>query len=127
MALTTSQEQELLAMNEAFKAGKAITDLDLATSQDLKTSYIEVVQDGVSKRATPEMLAAALPVDGIYPDIPVNRVTIKRYSGQLSPLFVYEDNTSLMAKILALCKPVLLNRDSLVDTYLSGSNCLKSA
>jgi len=36
MALTTSQEQELLAMNEAFKAGKAITDLDLATSQDLK-------------------------------------------------------------------------------------------
>ena len=127
MALTTSQEQELLAMNEAFKAGKAITDLDLATSQDLKTSYIEVVQDGVSKRATPEMLATALPVDGIYPDVPVNRVTIKRFSGQLSPLFVYEDNMSLMAKILALCKPVLLNRDSLVDTYLSGSNCLKSA
>ena len=65
--------------------------------------------------------------DGLYPDVPINRVTIKRYSGQLSPLYVYEDNTSLMAKILALCKPVLLNRDSLVDTYLSGSNCLKSA
>ena len=127
MALTTEQEAKIALLLEAYDGAKAIGDMDMADPDTFYDAKIEVVQGGVSKQASIEMIAQAAPVDGLYPDVPINRVTIKRYSGQLSPLFVYEDNTSLMAKILTLCKPVLLNRDSLVDTYLSGSNCLKSA
>jgi hypothetical protein len=127
MALTTEQEAKIALLLEAFDGAKAIGDMDMADPDTFYDAKIEVVQNGVSKQASIEMIAQAAPVAGLYPDVPINRVTIKRFSGQLSPLFVYEDNMSLMAKILALCKPVLLNRDSLVDTYLSGSNCLKSA
>ena len=127
MALTTEQEAKIALLLEAFDGAKSIGDLTVADSETLFTALMEVVQGGVSKQASIEMIAQVAPVAGLYPDVPINRVTIKRYSGQLSPLYVYEDNTSLMAKILTLCKPVLLNRDSLVDTYLSGSNCLKSA
>ena len=127
MALTTEQEAKIALLLEAFDGAKSIGDMEMANPETFYDAKIEVVQNGVSKQASIEMIAQAAPVDGLYPDVPINRVTIKRYSGQLSPLYVYEDNTSLMAKILTLCKPVLLNRDSLVDTYLSGSNCLKSA
>lgn len=127
MALTTQEEDKVRLLLAAMDGAKSIGDMDMADPDTFYDARIEVVQGGVSKQATIEMIAQAAPVDGLYPDVPINRVTIKRYSGQLSPLYVYEDNTSLMAKILALCKPVLLNRDSLIDTYLSGSNCLKSA
>lgn len=127
MALTTQEEAQVRLLLAAMDGSKTIGDMDMADPDTFYNAKIEVVQDGVSKQASIAMIAAAAPVDGLYPDVPINRVTIKRFSGQLSPLYVYEDNTSLMTKILALCKPVLLNRDSLVDTYLSGSNCLKSA
>ena len=127
MALTPEQEAKVALLLEAFSGSKAIGDMDMADPDTFYDAKIEVVQGGVSKQASIEMIAQAAPVAGLYPDVPINRVTIKRYSGQESHLYVYEDNMSLMAKILALCKPVLLNRDSLVDTYLSGSNCLKSA
>jgi len=127
MALTTEQEAKIALLLEAFDGAKAIGDMDMADPDTFYDAKIEVVQGGVSKQASIEMIAQAAPVAGLYPDVPINRVTIKRYSGQLSPLFVYEDNTSLLDNILSLCKPVLLNRDSLIDTYLSGSNCLKSA
>jgi hypothetical protein len=127
MALTTEQEAKIALLLEAYDGAKAIGDMEMADPETFYDAKIEVIQNGVSKQASIEMIAQAAPVDGLYPDVPINRVTIKRFSGQLSPLYVYEDNTSLKAKILALCKPVLLNRDSLVDTYLSGSNCLKSA
>lgn len=118
---------QLRTIITACDNGKKISDLDLITCLN-GSEMFEVAQDGVSKRASLEMIMASAPSqNGTYPDVPLNRVTIKRFSGQLSPLYVYEDNTSLMANILSLCKPVLLNRDSLVDTYLSGSNCLKSA
>ena len=127
MYFTTEEITALKLVAAAYGGAKSIGDMDMADPDTFYDAKIEVVQGGVSKQASIEMIAQAAPVDGLYPDVPINRVTIKRYSGQLSPLFVYEDNTSLMTKILALCKPVLLNRDSLVDTYLSGSNCLKSA
>ena len=127
MALTTEQEAKIALLLEAFDGAKSIGDMDMADPDTFYDAKIEVVQGGVSKQASIEMIAQAAPVDGLYPDVPINRVTIKRFSGQLSPLYVYEDNTSLKNKILALCKPVLINRESLVDTYLSGSNCLKSA
>jgi hypothetical protein len=127
MALTTQEEAQVRLLLAAMDGSKSIGDMEMADPDTFYDAKIEVIQNGVSKQASIEMIAQAAPVDGLYPDVPINRVTIKRFSGQLSPLYVYEDNTSLMAKILALCKPVLLNRYSLVDTYLSGSNCLKSA
>jgi hypothetical protein len=127
MALTTQEEAQVRLLLAAMDGSKTIGDLDMADPDTFYNAKIEVVQGGVSKQASIEMIAVAAPVAGVYPDVPINRVTIKRFSGQLSPLYVYEDNTSLMNKILALCKPVLINRNSLVDTYLSGSNCLKSA
>jgi hypothetical protein len=127
MALTTQEEAQVRQLLAAMDGSKSIGDMEMADPDTFYDAKIEVVQNGVSKQASIEMIAQAAPVNGLYPDVPINRVTIKRFSGQLSPLYVYEDNTSLKAKILALCKPVLLNRDSLIDTYLSGSNCLKSA
>lgn len=127
MEFTTEEIAVLKLVAVACGGAKSIGDMDMADPDTFYDARIEVVQGGVSKQATIEMIAQAAPVDGLYPDVPINRVTIKRFSGQLSPLYVYEDNTSLMTKILALCKPVLINRDSLIDTYLSGSNCLKSA
>ena len=125
--LTESEVTKLRTIITACDNGKKISDLEQITLLN-GSEMFEVVQDGVSKRASPEMIMASAPSqNGTYPDVPLNRVTIKRFSGQLSHLYVYEDNTSLLDNILSLCKPVLLNRDSLIDTYLSGSNCLKSA
>ena len=38
---------------------------------------IEIVQNGVSKRCTLDQIAAAQPdSNGVYPDVPLNRVTL---------------------------------------------------
>ncbi len=65
--------------------------------------------------------------DGVYPDIPQYRVTLKRYSGQESTIPTISDNTDLIAIIKATAKPVLLDRSSNIIACLNGNDVTKTA
>lgn len=89
---------------------------------------IEIVQNGVSKRCTLEQIAAAQPdSNGVYPDVPLNRVTLKRFSGQTSPTPVITDNLGMIDAIAATAYPVLIDRNSNIVAYLNGNNVAKTA
>jgi hypothetical protein len=91
------------------------------------SEYIEIVQNGVSMKATLQMIRDAAPVSDSYPDVPLNRVVMKKYANQTSALPTIEGNLALLNNILAMCFPALLDRNSNVSAYLNGANCLKTA
>lgn len=91
------------------------------------SEYIEIVQNGVSMKATLQMIKDAAPVSDSYPDVPLNRVVMKKYANQTSALPTIEGNLALRNNILAMCFPALLDRNSNVSAYLNGANCLKTA
>ena len=104
-----------------------ITDMTPITSLTGAES-IEIVQDGVSKRCTLDQIAAAQPdSNGVYPDVPLNRVTLKRYSGQTSTTVVVSDNLGMIDAIAATAYPVLLDRNSEIVAYLNGNDITKTA
>lgn len=87
-----------------------------------------LAQDGVVGTATLEQLRAAAPNNkGVYPDVPLNRVTIKRTVAQESTTVVLDDNLSMVDKILALIFPCLLDRNSQIAAYLNGNDTTKTA
>lgn len=89
---------------------------------------IEIVQNGASKRCTLEQIAAAQPdSNGVYPDVPLNRVTLKRYSGQTSATPVIIDNVGMIDAIAATAYPVLIDRNSNIVAYLNGNDISKTA
>lgn len=89
---------------------------------------IEIVQDGVSRKCSvSEILSAAPDANGIYPDVPLNRVTLKRFSGQTSTTPVICDNVGMIDAIAATAYPVLLDRNSKIAAYLNGDNIRKTA
>lgn len=88
----------------------------------------EIVQNGVSCQCSvSDILSAAPDVNGVYPDVPLNRVTLKRYSGQTSPTPTISDNVGMIAEIQATAYPVLLDRNSRIAAYLSGNDMRKTA
>ena len=66
MALTTEQEAQVALLLEAFNGSKAIGDMEMADPDTFYDAKIEVVQGGVSKQASIEMIAQAAPVAGLY-------------------------------------------------------------
>lgn len=89
---------------------------------------IEIVQDGVSKRCTIEQIAAAQPDSkGIYPDVPLNRVTLKRFVAQASTTVVLCDNVGMVDALAATAYPVLIDRNSQIQAYLNGNDITKTA
>lgn len=89
---------------------------------------ILLAQNGVIGTATLEDLRAAAPNDkGVYPDVPLNRVTIKRTVAQESTIVVTDDNIGMIDKILALIFPCLLDRNSQIAAYLNGNDTTKTA
>lgn len=102
---------------------------EMPTAGALTGSEIfEIVQDGVSRKCSiSEIMASAPDVNGVYPDVPLNRVTLKRFSGQASTTPVICDNTGMIQEIQATAIPVLLDRNSLIVAYLSGVDLRKTA
>lgn len=87
-----------------------------------------LVKDGVSYKATLSDIVASAPNEkGIYPDTPINRVTIKRFSGQSSTVMSVSDNLAMIDRIMALCFPVLVDRSSHVAAILNGNDIRKTA
>jgi hypothetical protein len=91
------------------------------------SELIEIVQDGVSHKATLNDLWNASPnAAGVYPDVPLNRVTIKRFSGQTATNITLSDNVGLVDMIKKTAYPVLLDRNSKIAAYLNGSDITKT-
>ena len=103
-----------------------ISEMQLVTTLTGAES-IEIVQDGTSKRCTLEQIASAQPdSNGVYPDVPLNRVTLKRYSGQTSTTPVIVDNVGMIDAIAATAYPVLIDRNSNIVAYLNGNDIAKT-
>lgn len=91
------------------------------------SEMLEIVQNGVSVRCTlADLVSAAPDENGIYPDVPLNRVSIKRYSMQTSTIPVIEGNTGMIAKIMSTAYPALLDSNSRVAAYLNGNDITKT-
>ena len=87
------------------------------------TETMLLAQNGKIVTATLDMLRAASPNSaGVYPDVPLNRVTIKRNVPQASTIVVMDDNLSMVEKIRSLCYPCLVDRNSKVAAYLNGDD-----
>ena len=88
----------------------------------------EIVQNGQSRKCSiMEIMSAAPDSRGVYPDVPLNRIVIKRYSGQTSAIPAIEGNVGLLANIKATAYPVLLDTNSRIAAYLNGNNMRKTA
>lgn len=88
---------------------------------------MEIVQNGVSGKCTVADLLNANPnANGVYPDVPLNRVTIKRYVGQTATNITLSDNVGLVKMLSRTAYPVLLDRNSKIIAYLNGSDITKT-
>ena len=124
--ITDIDENKIRTVISAFDGGKSVTELPLVKNIQGGES-LEIIQNGESKRATLAMLrSAAQDSNGVYPDVPLNRVTMKRFSGQTSTQVVFEDNVSLVNELKKTAYPVLLGRDGRVAAYLNGSDITKT-
>ena len=91
------------------------------------TETMLLAQNGKIVTATLDMLRDASPNSaGVYPDVPLNRVTIKRNVPQASTIVVLDDNLSMVEKIRSLCYPCLVDRNSQVAAYLNGDDTTKT-
>ena len=88
----------------------------------------EIVQNGQSRKCSiMEIMSAAPDARGVYPDVPLNRIVIKRYSGQTSTIPAIEGNVGLLANFKATAYPVLLDSNSRIAAFLNGNNMRKTA
>lgn len=86
-----------------------------------------VAQDGAIKQCSLADIAAAAPNQaGVYPDVPLNRITIKRFAAQESATVVATDNLGMMSRIFALFFPCLIDRNSNIVAYLNGNDTTKT-
>lgn len=86
-----------------------------------------LAQNGTIVSATLDMLRDASPNSaGVYPDVPLNRVTIKRKVPQESTVVVIDDNISMVEKIRSMCYPCLVDRNSHVAALLNGNDTTKT-
>lgn len=86
-----------------------------------------LAQNGTIVSATLDMLRDASPNSaGVYPDVPLNRVTIKRKAPQESTVVVIDDNISMVEKIRSMCYPCLVDRNSHIAAYLNGNDTTKT-
>lgn len=102
------------------------SDYSKATSL-LGDETLLVLQNNSVKRASVEELMSASPNSaGVYPDVPLNRVTIKRFVNQDSTSVVTTDNVGMINKIFALFFPCLIDRNSRIVAYLNGKDTTKT-
>ena len=88
---------------------------------------ILVAQDGAIKQCSiSDIIAAAPNSRGVYPDVPINRITIKRYVAQESGTVVATDNLEMMNRIFALFFPCLIDRNSNIVAYLNGNDVTRT-
>lgn len=126
MALSTQEEDDVRVIIEAYKNGKTIEGLPLLPNLQ-GGEFIELMKGGISYRANTAMLAASTPdANGVYPDVPLNRVTIKRTVGQLSTQVVTDDNVGLVNKLKELIFPCTINRSSIIVSRLNGNDMTKT-
>lgn len=84
-------------------------------------------KSGVFYKASFSDVLAAMPnANGVYPDVPLNRVRITRLVGQASTVVTISGNVSLIQELLAMCFPVLVDRNAIVAAHLNGNDVRKT-
>ena len=80
-----------------------------------------LIRNGVAYRASFADIRKAEPgADGIYPDHPINYIEMVRSVGQESPTVVLSGNPDILNRIMAMCFPCTIDRNSLVTQLLNG-------
>ena len=89
---------------------------------------ILVVQDGVTHSATLAELQLGQPdSQGLYPEVPLNYVEIKRTVAQTSYTVVLNGNLGMADEICKTAFPCLIDRNSIITTLLNGNDVKKTA
>lgn len=102
------------------------TDYKPAT-QLLGTEQLLVAQDGVVRTVTVNELHSAEPnANGVYPDVPLNRLVVKRTVAQRSTTVVLDGNLSMLDMIFGKFFPCTIDRNSKITSYLNGSDTTKT-
>ncbi len=100
---------------------KVLTDTGVQTLWDKTKGLVANTNNN-----TIESVAARFFGKSCYPDIPENRVTIKRFSGQESGTVVIADNEEMINQIFSLFFPCLIDRNSNIVAYLNGNDVTKT-
>jgi hypothetical protein len=104
-----------------------ISEMPLASSIT-GSEVFEIVQDGQSRQCSiTEILSAAPDANGVYPDVPLNRICVKRYAMQASTIPAIEGNLGMIALITATAYPCLVDSNSIEVARLNGSDVTKTA
>ena len=91
------------------------------------TENVLLDKSGVFYKASFSDVLAAMPnANGVYPDVPLNRVRITRLVGQASTVVTISGNVSLIQELLAMCFPVLVDRNAIVAAHLNGNDVRKT-
>ena len=91
------------------------------------TENVLLDKSGVFYKASfADVMAAAPDSRGVYPDVPLNRVRITRISGQQSTVVTLSGNVGLVKELLAMCFPVLIDRNAIVKAHLNGNDVRKT-
>lgn len=84
-------------------------------------------KSGVFYKASFNDVLAALPnTNGVYPDVPLNRVRITRLVGQASTVVTLSGNTALIKELFAMCFPALIDRNAIIAAHLNGNDVRKT-
>lgn len=103
-----------------------LSDVNKLTTFD-GTENVLIDKSGVFYKASFNDVLAALPNEnGIYPDVPLNRVRITRISGQQSTVVTISGNLSLIDELLKMCFPCLIDRNATIAAYLNGNDVRKT-
>ncbi len=97
-------------------------------SQLIGTETLLVAQNGALHTCTVDDLRAAQPdARGVYPDVPLNRVTIKRFVAQESTTVVLDDSLAMADKIFSQFFPCMIDRNSKIVAVLNGQDVTRTA
>lgn len=92
------------------------------------SEVIVLSRNGVTYQATVNDITGGAPsAAGIYPDVPINYVEIKRFAGQASTTVVLSGNLSMLDKIIATAFPCTIDRNARIVSYLNGNDVRKTA
>ena len=103
-----------------------LSDVPKLTSFDGNENVL-LDKSGVFYSASFDDVLGSMPDDrGVYPDTPLNRVRITRISGQQSTVVTLSGNVKLVAALLAMCFPCLVDRNAIVQAHLNGNDVRKT-
>lgn len=92
------------------------------------SEVILLARNGVTYQATVNDITGGAPsAAGIYPDVPINYVEIKRFAGQTSTTVVVSGNLNMLDKVINTAFPCTIDRNARIVSLLNGQDVTKTA